>query len=66
MSDSTKERMLDAGLSMLLRHGYNDLGVQAVLKQTRMPKGSFYHHFTSKEDFATDRPRSGCSADARA
>ena len=52
MSESTKERMLDAGLSMLLRHGYNDLGVQAVLKETRTPKGSFYHHFASKEDFA--------------
>lgn len=52
MSDSTKERMLDAGLSMLLRHGYNDLGIQAVLKETRTPKGSFYHHFASKEDFA--------------
>jgi TetR/AcrR family transcriptional repressor of nem operon len=52
MGDSTKERMLDAGLKMLLRHGYNDLGIQAVLKETGMPKGSFYHHFASKEDFA--------------
>jgi TetR/AcrR family transcriptional regulator, transcriptional repressor for nem operon len=52
MSESTKERMLNAGLSMLLRHGYNDLGIQAVLKETGMPKGSFYHHFASKEDFA--------------
>lgn len=52
MSDSTKERLLDAGLSMLLRHGYNDLGIQAVLQETSTPKGSFYHHFKSKEDFA--------------
>ncbi|WP_265515469.1 TetR/AcrR family transcriptional regulator [Nitratireductor luteus] len=52
MSDSTKQRMLDAGLKMLLRHGYNDLGIQAVLQETGMPKGSFYHHFRSKEDFA--------------
>lgn len=52
MSDSTKERLLNAGLSMLLRHGYNDLGIRAVLKETGMPKGSFYHHFASKEDFA--------------
>lgn len=52
MGDSTKERMLDAGLIMLLRHGYNDLGIQALLKETGVPKGSFYHHFVSKEDFA--------------
>lgn len=52
MSNTTKERMLSVGLSMLLRHGYHDLGVQAVLKETGMPKGSFYHHFPSKEEFA--------------
>ena len=52
MNEPTKDRMLKAGLSMLLRHGYNDLGVQAVLRETGTPKGSFYHHFASKEDFA--------------
>jgi TetR/AcrR family transcriptional regulator, transcriptional repressor for nem operon len=52
MSIPTKARMLNVGLSMLLRHGYNDLSIQAVLKETGMPKGSFYHHFASKEDFA--------------
>jgi len=37
---------------MLLERGYNDLGVQALLTATGTPKGSFYHHFASKEDFA--------------
>lgn len=36
---------------MLLARGYNDLGIQDVLRATGVPKGSFYHHFTSKEDF---------------
>jgi TetR/AcrR family transcriptional regulator, transcriptional repressor for nem operon len=49
---STKQRLLDAGLPMLLRHGYNDLGIQALLGATGIPKGSFYHHFRDKEDFA--------------
>jgi TetR/AcrR family transcriptional repressor of nem operon len=49
---STKRRLLDAGLTMLLEHGYNDLGIQALLDLTRIPKGSFYHHFKDKEDFA--------------
>jgi TetR/AcrR family transcriptional repressor of nem operon len=48
----TKLRLLDAGLTMLLEHGYNDLGVQALLAATGTPKGSFYHHFEGKEDFA--------------
>ncbi|QTF90866.1 TetR family transcriptional regulator C-terminal domain-containing protein [Halomonas sp. BM-2019] len=49
---TTRERLLEAGLRLLLEHGYNDLGIQALLKETGIPKGSFYHHFRSKEDFA--------------
>jgi TetR/AcrR family transcriptional repressor of nem operon len=49
---STKQRLLDAGLALLLEHGYNDLGIQALLVATGTPKGSFYHHFKGKEDFA--------------
>lgn len=48
----TKRQLLDAGLEMLLRRGYNDLGIQGLLEATGIPKGSFYHHFQSKEDFA--------------
>lgn len=49
---ATKQRLLEAGLSLLLEHGYNDLGIQGLLAATGIPKGSFYHHFEGKEDFA--------------
>jgi TetR/AcrR family transcriptional regulator, transcriptional repressor for nem operon len=52
MKHSTKQRLLNSGLSMLLEHGYNDLGIQTLLAATGIPKGSFYHHFRNKEDFA--------------
>ncbi|MBK8972364.1 MAG: TetR family transcriptional regulator C-terminal domain-containing protein [Hahellaceae bacterium] len=39
-------------MAMLLKHGYHDLGIQALLDATSTPKGSFYHHFRDKEDFA--------------
>lgn len=52
MSMGTRERLLEAGLHMLLQRGYNDLGIQALLDATGVPRGSFYHHFGSKEDFA--------------
>lgn len=39
-------------MAMLLRQGYNDLGIASLLDKTGIPKGSFYHHFQSKEDFA--------------
>ena len=42
----------DGRLAMLLERGYHDLGLDALLKATEVPKGSFYHHFRSKEDFA--------------
>jgi TetR/AcrR family transcriptional repressor of nem operon len=49
---STKQRLLDAGMAMLLKHGYHDLGIQGLLEATATQKGSFYHHFKDKEDFA--------------
>lgn len=52
MAKPTKQRLIDAGLRMLLEHGYSSLGIQAVLEDTDTPKGSFYHHFKDKEDFA--------------
>ena len=37
---------------MLLEEGYGNLGIQGLLNATNIPKGSFYHHFRDKEDFA--------------
>ena len=51
MAHDTQQQLLEHGMAMLLRHGYHNLGIAAVLKATRIPKGSFYHHFQSKEDF---------------
>jgi TetR/AcrR family transcriptional repressor of nem operon len=52
MTHDTKQRLLHEGLGLLLEHGYNHLGIQALLDKAGVPKGSFYHHFKSKEDFA--------------
>jgi TetR/AcrR family transcriptional repressor of nem operon len=48
----TKQRLLAAGLRLMLEHGYNALGIQQILTETDVPKGSFYHHFESKQDMA--------------
>jgi TetR/AcrR family transcriptional regulator, transcriptional repressor for nem operon len=48
----TKQRLLAAGLRLMLERGYHAVGVQDVLSETAVPKGSFYHHFESKEEFA--------------
>jgi TetR/AcrR family transcriptional regulator, transcriptional repressor for nem operon len=49
---STRERLIATGLPLLLERGYNGLGLQALLSAASVPKGSFYHHFRDKEDFA--------------
>lgn len=52
MTHAAKDRLLLAGLAMLLERGYGDMGIQALLDATGVPKGSFYHHLRGKEDFA--------------
>lgn len=51
MASHTKQQLLRQGMAMLLQHGYHDLGLSALLEVADVPKGSFYHHFQSKEDF---------------
>lgn len=51
MPSTTKQELLQLGLELLLKHGYADLGVATLLERAGVPKGSFYHHFGSKESF---------------
>ena len=48
----TREHLIDVGLELMHRHGYNTTGLTEILKAADIPKGSFYHHFGSKKDFA--------------
>lgn len=52
MTHATKHQLLAQGIDLLLRSGYNDLGISALLEAGGTPKGSFYHHFRSKQDYA--------------
>lgn len=54
MARDTRRELLERGTAMLLRHGYHDLGLSALLDASGIPKGSFYHHFGSKEAFALE------------
>src|SRR5277367_5946685 len=48
----TKIALLQAGTAIMLEKGYNNTGIQEVLSSLGVPKGSFYHYFESKENFA--------------
>ena len=48
---STREHLIEVGLELMRRHGYGATGLQEILHAAGVPKGSFYHHFGSKEEF---------------
>jgi TetR/AcrR family transcriptional regulator, transcriptional repressor for nem operon len=53
-SRNTRDRLLQVGLQRIRSMGYASAGVQEILDEANVPKGSFYHHFASKEAFATE------------
>ena len=49
--EATRQKLIHQGLVLVLERGWAGCGVDAVLKACEVPKGSFYHHFASKDDF---------------
>ena len=47
-----REDILTTGYHVLRKNGYHNVGINQVLKEAGIPKGSFYNFFESKEDFA--------------
>nr|WP_272923611.1 MULTISPECIES: TetR/AcrR family transcriptional regulator [unclassified Streptomyces] len=48
---SHKERLLRQGMEYFYAYGYHGTTIDALLEASGAPKGSFYHHFGSKEAF---------------
>jgi len=46
---NVREKIIDAGLKVLIEKGFNGCGVQDITAAAGVPKGSFYNHFESKE-----------------
>jgi TetR/AcrR family transcriptional repressor of nem operon len=49
--ENTKAALLEAGKRLFLEKGYNNAGIEAILHEAGVPKGSFYYYFENKEDF---------------
>ncbi|MCR3771413.1 TetR/AcrR family transcriptional regulator, partial [Pseudomonas aeruginosa] len=47
-----RELILAKGSEVMTRRGYHGTGVLEIVQAARIPKGSFYHYFDSKEAFA--------------
>jgi TetR/AcrR family transcriptional regulator, transcriptional repressor for nem operon len=48
---NTRDKLLDVGLRKVMQAGWAATGIEVVLKECAVPKGSFYHYFSSKEAF---------------
>src|SRR5215204_1502233 len=51
---TTKERILDAAEELMLAKSFHSVGLNEILSAVQVPKGSFYHYFTSKEQFGVE------------
>jgi TetR/AcrR family transcriptional repressor of nem operon len=48
---NVKTKLIEVGTRIILEKGYNASGLQQILSEADVPKGSFYYYFESKEDF---------------
>jgi TetR/AcrR family transcriptional repressor of nem operon len=50
-STDTRRSIIDAAQRVMARKGYSGVGLNEVLAEAGVPKGSFYHFFASKDAF---------------
>lgn len=50
--EETNIALLEIGLRLFSKRGYNGTGIKEIVDTAQVPKGSFYNYFKSKEDFA--------------
>lgn len=49
--NETREHIIQTGAELILRNGFRATGINTVLDESKVPKGSFYYYFRSKDDF---------------
>lgn len=50
-SSNIRQRILDAGEAIIAGKGFSAVGLAEILGASKVPKGSFYYYFESKEQF---------------
>lgn len=60
-----REDILNAGLQLMFENGYNATGIKEITDRIKIPKGSFYNHFSSKEEFGLEVVQMYCDNGAK-
>jgi TetR/AcrR family transcriptional repressor of nem operon len=53
-SELTRSALIEEGIQQLSEHGYHGTGIKQVLDAVKVPKGSFYNYFGSKEAYVAE------------
>jgi TetR/AcrR family transcriptional repressor of nem operon len=48
---ATRDKIIASGIRAILDKSFNAVGLNEILADADVPKGSFYHYFKSKEAF---------------
>jgi len=51
--EESRQRLIECAAELFWKNGYSATGISEILKQTCLPKGSFYFYFKSKDDLAS-------------
>ena len=51
--EESRQLLIECAAELFWKNGYSATGISEILKQTDLPKGSFYFYFKSKDDLAT-------------
>ena len=51
--EESRQRLIECAAELFWKNGYSATGISEILKQTGLPKGSFYFYFKSKDNLAT-------------
>jgi TetR/AcrR family transcriptional repressor of nem operon len=51
---ATRESLIEVGLRLIQSGGYTATGINQILEAAKIPKGSFYHHFATKDEFVME------------
>ncbi|MBL4666450.1 MAG: TetR/AcrR family transcriptional regulator, partial [Sneathiella sp.] len=46
----TKDQLIRQGTAVFTEKGFSSTGLVEILKEINIPKGSFYHYFSSKDE----------------
>lgn len=50
--EESRQRLIKCAAELFWKNGYSATGISQILKQTGLPKGSFYFYFKSKDELA--------------